>query len=63
MWYAEAKAKIDIPLPKKTISEGDRITITGGRDFKYALWDNTGIFDLPEEYVGDFTYDSNIEKP
>jgi hypothetical protein len=35
------------------IKAGEKITITKGRCEKYALWHSTGIWDLPEEYVGE----------
>lgn len=63
MWAAEARAKIDIVLDEygsngrlistKTVAAGKIITITHGRDEKYALWGYGGVWDLPEEYVGE----------
>lgn len=35
------------------IPAGEKITVTKGKHEKYALWHNTGIWDLPEEYVGE----------
>lgn len=35
------------------VKSGDTITVTKGRNEKYALWHHTGIWDLPEEYVGE----------
>lgn len=49
MWAADAKVKKDIPLTR--IKKGDFVTITKGRNYKYALWCSEGIFDLPEEYI------------
>lgn len=49
MWAANAKVKKDVPLT--TVKEGDTVTITKGREYKYALWCTEGVFDLPEEYI------------
>ena len=61
MWAAEAILKKVIHLESKDtwtekmtmykIKRGDKITITLGRNEKYALWTGHGIYDLPEEYV------------
>ena len=40
------------PKGKETIKRGTKITITKGRNEKYALWYNS-IWDLPEEYVNE----------
>jgi hypothetical protein len=59
MWCIEAKAKIDILLGVNeqkdffVVKSGDTITVTKGRNEKYALWHHTGIWDLPKEYVGE----------
>lgn len=60
MWSAEAIAKKDIPLidgnkSKVIIKAGSKITITKGPRDKYCLWSRTGIWDLPDEYVGEIT--------
>lgn len=60
MWMAEAKAKKDIPLsPDVTIKTGEKITITKGSKFEYALWSSHGIFDLPAEYVDEIEEKTN----
>ena len=51
MWMIEAIAKIDIPLGNEIIKQGTEITITHGKNEKYALWHHSSIWDLPEEYV------------
>ena len=51
MWAAEAKAKKKIPLDDLIINKGEKITITRGREYQYAIWHSKGIFDLPKEYV------------
>lgn len=39
------------------IPEGELITITHGKNEKYALWGFGGwIWDLPEEYVGEIIH-------
>lgn len=49
MWFSEATAKTDIPdTPAKA---GDKITVTQGIKYKYALWCEDGVFDLPAKYV------------
>ena len=62
MWAATAKAKKKIALinqhqNKNTrigwVKRGSEITITKGKNCMYALWHNTGIYDLDEEYVTD----------
>jgi hypothetical protein len=35
------------------IEQGTKITITKGKNEKYALWHSTGIWDLPEEFVNE----------
>ena len=35
------------------VKANEIITVTKGRNEKYALWHHTGIWDLPEEYVGE----------
>lgn len=46
--------KTNYPKDKcEKIQCGDKITITHGKYEKYALWHYTGIWDLPEEYVGE----------
>jgi hypothetical protein len=48
--------KTNLPTGKEIIKTGTKITITKGRNEKYALWHNS-IWDLPKEYVneGDIT--------
>ena len=53
MWMAEAKAKRDIPLKGWKIKKGETITITRGRNQKFALWAGDYIYDLHERYVTD----------
>ena len=53
MWSAIAIAKRTIPLNDVGINKGTKITITKGRNEKYALWHHTGIYDLPRIYVGE----------
>lgn len=53
MWAAEAIAKKKIPLGNGIINKGEKITITRGREYEYAIWHSEGIFDLPKEYVKD----------
>ena len=53
MWAALAKAKIDIQLQHYIVAENEGITITKGKEEKYALWNNDGIYDLQEKYVKD----------
>jgi len=53
MWAAEAKAKKRIQLDNFTIKKDEKITITRGRQYEYAIWHSVGIFDLPKEYVKD----------
>ncbi len=43
----------NIPKDSSTIKSGTVITITKGREEKFAIWHHTGIWDLPEEYVGE----------
>jgi hypothetical protein len=53
-----------VPKEKKAfiIPVDDIITITYGRNEKYAIWHHTGVWDLSEEYVKDihphFNYDT-----
>ncbi len=49
MWAADAKVKKDIPLTN--VKKGEEVTITRGLKYKYALWGNEGVFDLPAEYI------------
>lgn len=42
-----------IPHDGQPIKSGSVITITKGKNEKYALWHGSGIWDLPEEYVGE----------
>jgi len=51
MWTATATAKCDIPLNDIIVKKDTEITITRGKKCVYAIWHNTGIFDLPEEYI------------
>jgi hypothetical protein len=52
MWYIETTAKRNISLEKNIkIKKGEKITISHGIKCKYALWHNTGIYDLPEKYI------------
>ena len=45
MWMAEAEAKTDIPLDNFIVSKNSKITITRGKNEKYAIWDNrAGIY-------------------
>jgi len=53
MWAAEATAKKNIPLDDLIINKGEKITITRGREYEYAIWHSEGVFDLPKEYVKD----------
>lgn len=53
MWAIEAKAKIDIPIGEELIKKDTEITITKGKNEKYALWHHGSIWDLPEDYVGE----------
>lgn len=58
MYCIEAKVRIDIPLQvnskySEIIRADEKITLTKGRDEEYTLWHNTGIYDLPKEYVGE----------
>jgi hypothetical protein len=48
----EAKAKIDIPLKKTIIKEGEKITVTKIGNQHY-LWHPDGIFTLDEAYIGE----------
>ena len=45
--------KRNTPKDSGLIKEGQKITVTKGKNEKFALWHNSGIWDLPEEYVGD----------
>lgn len=51
MWSAETIAANDIPLKTKEVKKGEKITITHGKEEQFALWDETGIYDLPVGYV------------
>jgi hypothetical protein len=53
MWAAKAIAKKKIPLDNTIINKGEKITITRGKEYEYAIWHSAGIFDLPKEYVKD----------
>jgi hypothetical protein len=55
MWAAYAKTAKEIPLPERTVPKGHEVTITKGRNEKYALWHSTGIFDLHESYIDEET--------
>jgi hypothetical protein len=49
MWFSEATAKKDIP--GTSVKAGDKITLTKGILYKYSLWCEDGVFDLPAKYV------------
>ena len=49
--YIMAEAKCDIPLDNTIVKMGEKITLTNGKEEKYALWHGTGVYDLPEEYI------------
>ena len=63
--YSQAVSECDNPqwiawlrgrLPRRettVIPKGSTITVTKGVQYEYALWSSEGIFDLPEEYVGE----------
>jgi hypothetical protein len=62
MWCIEAKAKINIDLGIQgdaynkehiIIKECSKLAITKGKNEKFALWSNFGIFDLHKDYVGE----------
>lgn len=53
MWAAEATANKKIPLGDVIINKGEKITITRGKEYEYAIWHSEGIFDLPKKYVKD----------
>jgi len=69
MWAALAKAKKEIVLKgidtspswktpryvNKTFPVGSEITISKGKNEKYALWYD-GIWDLHEDYVGEIIH-------
>lgn len=50
-WVNWLKARL--PLYSNIIRQGTEVTLTSGRNEKYALWHSSGIWDLPEEYVGE----------
>ena len=60
MWAAKALVKKKIPLTAErygknvdvSINRGEEMTITKGKNMKYALWHGTGIYDLPNNYIG-----------
>lgn len=45
--------KQNAPSNHALIQAGESITVTHGRNEKYALWHGSGIWDLPEDYVGE----------
>ena len=51
MWCAEYKAKVDIPICE--IKKGYKITVTKNLKGEYVLWHNSGLYELPCEYIGD----------
>jgi hypothetical protein len=55
MWAAYANTKIEIVLPERTIPKGKEVTITRGRNDKYAIWCSAGVYDLPEHYIDEET--------
>jgi hypothetical protein len=55
MWAAHAKTKTEIVLPEWTIPQGKEVTITLGRNEKYAIWCWAGVYDLPEHYIDEGT--------
>lgn len=44
-----------IPIEFDIIEENTSITITKGKDCKYAIWSHYGIYDLPEEFIDETT--------
>lgn len=48
MWAADAILNKDIP--DINLKKGEKVTITKGLRYKYALWGN-GIYDLPAYYI------------
>ena len=53
MWAAIALAKKNIPLDTKIIGKGCEVTVTKGVKHEYAVWDETGVYDCPGEYIGE----------
>lgn len=49
MWAADAILNKDIP--DINLKKGEKVTITKGRRYKYALWCHDGIYDLPACYI------------
>jgi hypothetical protein len=51
MWHREAKIIKDIQLTEEiTILKGTIVDITHGKDYKYAIWNSVGIWDVPKKY-------------
>lgn len=48
----EAKAKMDIPLEKTIIKEGEKITVTEISN-KFYLWHKDGIYVIDHLYLGE----------
>jgi hypothetical protein len=59
MWAAEAYLKRRLLLSKNyehpdeitEIPKGTKVTITKGREQKYCLWGNLGLWDIDEMYI------------
>lgn len=49
MWAADAVLNKDIP--DTDLKKGDTVVITKGLRYKYALWGNKGVYDLPACYI------------
>ncbi len=49
-WIAWFKENVSEKF--QLIKAGDKITLTKGKNEKFALW-HQGIWDLPEEYIGE----------
>jgi hypothetical protein len=56
MWAAEAKLKKDFRVTKTySVKKDTIVTITRGRDKKYAIWLSKGIFDIPRKYIDELS--------
>jgi hypothetical protein len=62
MWAAEVITSKNILLcdndhfeGAEVIDKGSKITITKGREQKYAMWSHFGIFDLHERHIDEST--------
>jgi hypothetical protein len=65
MWAAEAILKKDIDCGtyksfvgdkiNTILKKGQKVTITKGREYEYAVWGGTAIMDTPKEYIDEKT--------